>query len=44
MALNGKDTVPKWVRKYGKDDIGKVIRVEKPKEVNEVPAQSRLIT
>lgn len=34
-GIKGTDTVQKWVRKYGKGDIGKVIRVEKPKEVNE---------
>ncbi len=34
-GIKGTDTVQKWVRKYGMGDIGKVMRVEKPKEVNE---------
>jgi len=34
-GIKGSSTVQKWARKYGKGDLGKVIRVEKPKEVNE---------
>jgi transposase-like protein len=34
-GIKGANTVQKWARKYGKGDLGKVIRVEKPKEVNE---------
>jgi transposase len=34
-GIKGSSTVQKWARKYGKGDIGKIIRVEKPKEINE---------
>jgi transposase-like protein len=34
-GIKGKSTVQKWARKYGKGDLGKIIRVEKPKEINE---------
>lgn len=34
-GIKGANTVQKWARKYGTGDLGKVIRVEKPKEVNE---------
>jgi transposase len=34
-GIKGSYTVQRWARKYGKGDLGKVIRVEKPKEVNE---------
>jgi transposase-like protein len=34
-GIGGSGQVQKWARKYGKGDIGKVIRVEIPKEVNE---------
>jgi transposase-like protein len=32
----GCDTVQKWVRKYGNGTRGKVVRVEKPEEINEL--------
>ena len=32
----GSWTVQKWVHKYGNGTRGKVIRVEKPEEINEV--------
>ena len=34
-GIKGTGTVQKWARKYGRGDLGKIIRVEKPKEVNE---------
>jgi transposase-like protein len=34
-GIKGGSTVQKWARKYGKGDLGKIIRVEKPKEINE---------
>ena len=34
-GLAGKSTLQKWALKYGNGTIGKVIRVEIPKEVNE---------
>ena len=35
-GIGGKFTVQKWVRKYGNGTRGKVIRVEKPEEIDEV--------
>lgn len=35
-GIKGATTVPKWVRKYGNGSRGKVIRVEKPEEINEL--------
>lgn len=35
-GIKGCETVPKWVRKYGNGSRGKVIRVQKPKEINEL--------
>jgi len=35
-GIAGKSTVQKWVRKYGNGTRGKVIRVEKPEEINEL--------
>ncbi len=34
-GIKGTGTVQKWARKYGRGDLGKVIRVETPKEFNE---------
>jgi transposase-like protein len=34
-GIGGAATVQKWARKYGNGDSGKIIRVEKPKEINE---------
>ena len=42
-GIGGSGLVQKWARKYGKGDIGKVIRVEKPKEVNERQEMKRRI-
>lgn len=35
-GIKGSETVRKWVLKYGNGSRGKVIRVEKPKEINEL--------
>src|ERR1035437_8495060 len=35
-GIKGKTTVSKWVRHYGNGTRGKVIRVEKPGEINEL--------
>jgi transposase len=35
-GIKGTVTVQKWVRKYGNGSRGKVIRVERPKEINEL--------
>jgi transposase-like protein len=35
-GIKGSATVVKWVRKYGNGSRGKVIRVEKPEEINEL--------
>lgn len=35
-GIAGCGTVPSWVRKYGNGSRGKIIRVERPKEINEL--------
>jgi transposase-like protein len=35
-GIAGTVTVARWVRKYGNGSRGKVIRVEKPNEINEL--------
>jgi transposase-like protein len=35
-GIMGAATVQKWVRKYGNGSRGKIIRVEKPNEINEM--------
>ena len=35
-GIKGATTVQKWVRKYGNGTRGKVIRVERPEEINEL--------
>src|SRR5579859_2081053 len=35
-GIGGCDTVQNWVRRYGNGTRGKVIRVEKPEEINEL--------
>jgi transposase-like protein len=35
-GIKGSTTVAKWVRKYGNGTRGKVIRVERPEEINEL--------
>lgn len=35
-GIKGCGTVQKWARKYGNGTRGKVVRVEKPEEINEL--------
>jgi transposase-like protein len=35
-GIGGNDTVQKWVRRYGNGSRGKIIRVERPEEINEL--------
>lgn len=35
-GIKGCDTIQKWARKYGNGSRGKVIRVQKPEEINEL--------
>lgn len=35
-GISGSETVQRWVRKYGNGSRGKVIRVQKPEEINEL--------
>jgi len=35
-GIGGRGTVEKWARKYGKGLLGKIIRVETPKEIDEL--------
>jgi transposase len=35
-GIKGGDTVQKWARKYGNGSRGKVVRVQKPEEIDEV--------
>jgi len=35
-GIKGKATVPNWVRKYGNGTRGKIIRVEKPDEIDQM--------
>ena len=35
-GIPGSETVQKWVRKYGNGSRGKVIRVQQPKEIDEL--------
>ena len=35
-GIKGAATVQEWVRKYGNGSRGKVIRVERPEEINEL--------
>ena len=34
-GIRGRGTVPRWVRQYGNGSRGKVIRVERPQEIDE---------
>lgn len=40
-GIKGRSTVQSWVRKYGNGSRGKVIRVQKPEEIDE-PKQLKL--
>ena len=42
-GIGGAATLQKWARKYGRGDWGKVIRVEKPNEVDERAQMKRRI-
>ncbi len=33
--IKGSSTLQKWARKYGQGELGRIIRVEKPKEVDQ---------
>jgi transposase-like protein len=35
-GIKGRETIQKWVRKYGNGSRGRVIRVQKPDEIDEV--------
>ena len=35
-GIRGSDTVPRWVGQYGNGTRGKIIRVERPEEINEL--------
>ena len=35
-GIAGTGTVPAWVRKYGNGTRGKILRVERPEEINEL--------
>jgi transposase len=35
-GIAGTATIQRWLGKYGNGSIGKIIRVEKPKEINEL--------
>jgi transposase len=35
-GIGGADTVQQWVRKYGNGTRGKIIRVQKPEEIDEL--------
>ena len=35
-GIRGGGTVERWVRRYGNGTLGKVMRVEKPDEINEL--------
>ena len=34
-GIGGNDSIRRWIRKYGNGSLGRVIRVEKPEEINE---------
>jgi transposase-like protein len=42
-GIGGASSLQKWARKYGRGDLGKVIRVEKPNEVNQREQMKRRI-
>ena len=42
-GIGGAATLQRWARKYGRGDLGKVIRVEKPNEVDERAQMKRRI-
>ncbi len=34
-GIGGNDSIRRWIRKYGNGSLGRVIRVEKPEEINQ---------
>src|ERR1044071_1620101 len=42
-GIKGSETVQKWTRKYGNGTRGKVIRVEKPEEIDELKQLKRRV-
>ena len=42
-GIGGAGLLQQWARKYGRGDLGKVIRVEKPNEVDERAQMKRRI-
>ena len=42
-GIKGAATIQVWARKYGSGDVGKMIRVETPKEINERDEMKRRI-
>ena len=42
-GIGGAYTLQRWAQKYGHSDLGKVIRVEKPHEINEREQMKRRI-
>jgi len=42
-GIKGPSTVGRWARHYGNGDTGKIIRVEKPEEINEREEMKRRI-
>lgn len=42
-GIRGTVTVQKWARKYGNGNRGKIIRVEKPEEINELQRLRRRV-
>ncbi len=42
-AIGGCDSIRRWVRKYGNGSVGRIIRVEKPEEQNQVEQMKRRI-
>ena len=42
-GIRGTITVQRWVRKYGNGTRGKIIRVEKPEEINELQRLRRRV-
>jgi hypothetical protein len=42
-GITGAGTIQIWARKYGNGDVGRMIRVEKPKEINERKAMKERI-
>jgi transposase-like protein len=35
-GIRGNETIQKWIRRYGNGTLGKIIRVQKPDEIDEL--------